>query len=81
MNFETPIHGVGLQSHFTITQINDDFINGIGTTIDDLNNYGFIANITNLILEFMAIIKHGKIKIAYKKIVPTAFPKIIVTLY
>ena len=76
-NYNSPIHGVGLQSHFTINQVNDNFISSIGTTIDDLNNSGFIANITELDVRICA--GDNKTwedqKTAYKKIVSTAFSR------
>ena len=76
-NYNSPIHGVGLQSHFTINQVNDNFISSIGTTIDDLNNSGFIANITELDIRICA--GDNKTwedqKTAYKKIVSTAFSR------
>ena len=76
-NYNSPIHGVGLQSHFTINQVNDNFISSIGATIDDLNNSGLIANITELDIRICA--NDNKTwedqKIAYKKIVSTAFSR------
>ena len=75
--YNSPIHGVGLQSHFTISQINDDFVRNIGTTIDDLNYTGFIANITELDIRICAGDTKNleDQKSAYKKIISTAFSR------
>ena len=73
----TPIDGVGLQSHFKLENINSSFIENLGNTIDDLGNSGFIANLTELDIRICDGISQGnqEQKNAYKQIVLTAFSK------
>ena len=73
----TPIDGVGLQSHFKLENMNSSFIENLGNTIDDLGNSGFIANLTELDIRICDGISKGiqEQKDAYKQIVLTAFSK------
>ena len=73
----TPIDGVGLQSHFKLENMNSSFIENLGNTIDDLGNSGFIANLTELDIRICDGISQGiqEQKDAYKQIVLTAFSK------
>ena len=73
----TPIDGVGLQSHFKLENMNSSFIENLGNTIDDLGNRGFIANLTELDIRICDGISQGiqEQKDAYKQIVLTAFSK------
>ena len=78
-DYDTPIDGVGLQSHFTLSTINDDpdFIEKIGETMDALGEDGFIANITELDIRMCdgdeTTLEQQRI--AYKGIVATALSK------
>ena len=73
----TPIDGVGLQSHFKLENMNSSFMENLGNTIDDLGNSGFIANLTELDIRICDGISQGiqEQKDAYKQIVLTAFSK------
>ena len=73
----TPIDGVGLQSHFKLENMNSSFMENLGNTIDDLGNSGFIANLTELDIRICDGISQGiqEQKDAYKQIVLTAFLK------
>ena len=73
----TPIDGVGLQSHFKLENMNNSFMENLGNTIDDLGNSGFIANLTELDIRICDGISQGiqEQKDAYKQIVLTAFSK------
>ena len=73
----TPIDGVGLQSHFKLENMNSLFMENLGNTIDDLGNNGFIANLTELDIRICDGISQGiqEQKDAYKQIVLTAFSK------
>ena len=73
----TPIDGVGLQSHFKLENMNSSFMENLGNTIDDLGNSGFIANLTELDIRICDGISKGiqEQKDAYKQIVLTAFSK------
>ena len=73
----TPIDGVGLQSHFKLENMNSLFMENLGNTIDDLGNSGFIANLTELDIRICDGISQGiqEQKDAYKQIVLTAFSK------
>ena len=73
----TPIDGVGLQSHFKLENMNSLFMENLGKTIDDLGNNGFIANLTELDIRICDGISQGiqEQKDAYKQIVLTAFSK------
>ena len=73
----TPIDGVGLQSHFKLENLNSSFMENLGKTIDDLGNNGFIANLTELDIRICDGISQGiqEQKDAYKQIVLTAFSK------
>ena len=73
----TPIDGVGLQSHFKLENMNSSFMENLGNTIDDLGNSGFIANLTELDIRICDGISQGvqEQKEAYKQIVLTAFSK------
>jgi endo-1,4-beta-xylanase len=70
-----PIDGVGLQGHFKIDQLTEQFVAKMGQTIDDLGVAGFTVNITELDIRICAG-DNGNIKTqkdAYKRIVSTAF--------
>ena len=70
-----PIDGVGLQGHFKIDQVTEQFVAKVGQTIDDLGVAGFTVNITELDIRICAG-DNGNIqtqKDAYKRIVSTAF--------
>ena len=73
----TPVDGVGLQSHFKLENMNSSFMENLGNTIDDLGNSGFIANLTELDVRICDGISQGiqEQKDAYKQIVLTAFSK------
>ena len=73
----TPIDGVGLQSHFKLENMNSSFMENLGNTLDDLGNSGFIANLTELDIRICDGISQGiqEQKDAYKQIVLTAFSK------
>ena len=73
----SPIDGVGLQSHFKLENMNSSFMENLGNTIDDLGNSGFIANLTELDIRICDGISQGiqEQKDAYKQIVLTAFSK------
>ena len=73
----TPIDGVGLQSHFKLENMNSSFMENLGNTIDDLGNSGFIANLTELDIRICDGISQGiqEQKDEYKQIVLTAFSK------
>ena len=73
----TPIDGVGLQSHFKLENMNSSFIENLGNTIDDLGNSGFIANLTELDIRICDGISQGvqDQKDAYKQIVLTEVSK------
>ncbi len=73
----TPIDGVGLQSHFRLENMNSSFMENLGNTIDDLGNSGFIANLTELDISICNGISQGiqEQKDAYKQIILTAFSK------
>ncbi len=77
MQLNTPIDGVGLQSHFKLENMNSSFMENLGNTIDDLGNSGFIANLTELDIRICDGISQGiqEQKDAYKQIVLTAFSK------
>lgn len=70
-----PIDGVGLQGHFKIDQVTEQFVAKVGQTIDDLGVAGFTVNITELDIRICTG-DNGNIqtqKDAYKRIVSTAF--------
>ena len=70
-----PIDGVGLQGHFKIDQLTEQFVAKVGQTIDDLGVAGFTVNITELDIRICTG-DNGNIqtqKDAYKRIVSTAF--------
>lgn len=77
--YNSPIDGVGLQSHFPLATITADatFIEKVGQTIDELGAMGFTANITELDLRMCegdgTTLEQQKA--AYKEIVKTAFSK------
>ena len=77
LDMNTPINGVGLQSHFTINNSTTTNINKMGDTIDDLGKSGFTVNITELDIR----ICEGDTKTiddqkkAYKEIFITAFSR------
>ncbi len=75
--FNTPIDGVGLQSHFRLEDMTSSFIEKFGKTIDDLGNNGFIANLTELDIRICDGISQGieDQKNAYREIISTAFSK------
>ena len=75
--FNTPIDGVGLQSHFRLEDMTSSFIEKFGNTIDDLGNNGFIANLTELDIRICDGISQGieDQKNAYREIISTAFSK------
>ena len=75
--FNTPIDGVGLQSHFRLEDMTSSFIEKFGNTIDDLGNNGFVANLTELDIRICDGISQGleEQKNAYKQIISTAFSK------
>ena len=75
--FNAPIDGVGLQSHFRLEDMTSSFIEKFGNTIDDLGNNGFIANLTELDIRICDGISQGveDQKNAYKEIISTAFSK------
>ena len=75
--FNTPIDGVGLQSHFRLEDMTSSFIEKFGNTIDDLGNNGFIANLTELDIRICDGISQGTEdqKNAYREIISTAFSK------
>jgi endo-1,4-beta-xylanase len=75
--YNAPINGVGLQCHFTIDQVSNVFINKMGQTMDDLDEFGFTANITELDIRICDG-GSGTIqdqKDAFKGIVSTAFAR------
>ena len=75
--FNAPIDGVGLQSHFRLEDMTSSFIEKFGNTIDDLGNNGFVANLTELDIRICDGISQGleEQKNAYKQIISTAFSK------
>ena len=75
--FNAPIDGVGLQSHFRLEDMTSSFIEKFGNTIDDLGNNGFVANLTELDIRICDGISQGleEQKNAYKEIISTAFSK------
>ena len=75
--FNAPIDGVGLQSHFRLEDVTSSFIEKVGKTIDDLGNNGFIANLTELDIRICDGISQGldEQKNAYKEIINTAFSR------
>lgn len=46
--YNAPIDGVGLQSHFSLSEMSTNFIKNVGLTIDDLELSGFKVSITEL---------------------------------
>lgn len=75
--FNAPIDGVGLQSHFRLENMTSSFIEKFGNTIDDLGNNGFIANLTELDIRICDGISQGveDQKNAYREIISTAFSR------
>ena len=75
--FNTPIDGVGLQSHFRLEDMTSSFIEKFGNTIDDLGNNGFVANLTELDIRICEGISQGleDQKNAYNEIISTAFSR------
>lgn len=72
-----PVDGVGLQGHFKIDQVTEQFVAKVGQTIDDLGVSGFTVNITELDIRICTG-DNGNIqtqKDAYKRIVSTAFDR------
>lgn len=72
-----PIDGVGLQGHFKIDQVTEQFVAKVGQTIDDLGVAGFTVNITELDIRICTG-DNGNTqtqKEAYKRIVSTAFDR------
>ena len=57
--FNAPIDGVGLQSHFRLEDMTSSFIEKFGNTIDDLGNNGFVANLTELDIRICDGISQG----------------------
>lgn len=75
--YNTPITGVGLQSHFSLSAINSTFIDKIGQTIDDLGVSGFTVNLTELDIKICDgdVVTLGDQRIAYRDIVSAALSR------
>ena len=75
--YNTPITGVGLQSHFSLSAINSTFIDKIGQTIDDLGVSGFTVNLTELDIKICDgdVVTLEDQRIAYRDIVSAALSR------
>lgn len=75
--YNAPIDGVGLQSHFSLSEMTSAFINKVGQTIDDLGASGFTVNLTELDIKICD--GDGKTLedqlIAYRDVVATALSR------
>lgn len=73
-----PIDGVGLQSHFQLSQASQNFIDKVGQTIEALGVLGLTGNITELDFRICGEVTTEKLetqRLGYERLVKTAFSK------